>query len=488
MSGKAGQSRSRKFSVMIEIGREWLKVFEGDRGVRGVAVSRLHLERIADSDPGLTQALASAAADMKFARDDVVVCIPRELVTVRILKLPSTDPAEIADMVDLQVGKQTPYSRDEIAWDYKILGAGKEGYARVMLVIAQRAVIRQRVSVVEEAGFDVGQVAISSEGVLGWFLGSGLAAHDGRAVALAEIDASYTDLMLCVGGAVVFSRSIRTGATQLIDDYVTWIDRFAGEIRQSLDICRTEMPGVEVDRLYISGAGPAIEGLSADIGSRLGLSTEPADSLQKTTRMPKAPSIRDPLYRVVSLTPLVGAVLDPGQLECDLMPESVLMRKRLIQRSRAMTVFGALLVTATVGLSLLAVLKVVSRKQHLDMMRADVAQAEETVESVKRKRGIVRLVRKAEDRRFGCINVFTEIQRIRPDDVYLEQVEIDGGRERVSLVGTGGTLADVRALFNGLKSSLLFADVKPGSTTLERSGRYSFEVTCALNKEMGDGV
>lgn len=482
MSGKSGQSRSRKSSVVVEIGREWLKVLEADRAGRGVAVSRLHLERISDSAAGLGQALQTAVNDLKFSRTDVVVCLPRDLVNVRIIKLPSTDPSEIADMIELQVGKQTPYSRDQIIWDYKILGAEKEGYARVMLVIAQRSVVRQRVNVVEEAGLDVGTVSVTSEGVLGWFLESGFDQRNGRGVALADVDASYTDLIVCAGGGAVFSRSIKTGATHLTDEYGAWIDRFAGEIRQSLEICRSEVPGLEIDRLLVSGAGPAIEGLTADLGQRLEIAAEPADSVQKATRMPKAPSIKDPLYRVVSITPLIGTALDSAGLDFDLMPESVALRKRLIDRSKAMTIFGILLITATVSLSLLANMKVLFRKHHLERLASYAASVEPDVEEVIRKHQIIKIVRGAEDRELSCVNVFAEIQKIRPEDVYLTEVEIDSDRMRVAISGTGGTLADVRAFLNGLKSAGSFTDVKPGGTTLERDARYSFEVACALEK------
>ena len=60
---------------------------------------------------------------------------------LRILVTVDARQKEIADMVDLQIGKQTPYSRGEIVSGYRILGSIRDGYTQVMLAIAQRGIV-----------------------------------------------------------------------------------------------------------------------------------------------------------------------------------------------------------------------------------------------------------------------------------------------------------------------------------------------------------
>ena len=66
-------------------------------------------------------------------------------------------------MVSLQVGKQTPYSRDEIIFTYKMIGVSTAGYTKVMLVIARRNLVNARVEVLQKAGIEVEKVTMSSE-------------------------------------------------------------------------------------------------------------------------------------------------------------------------------------------------------------------------------------------------------------------------------------------------------------------------------------
>ncbi|MDP6523968.1 MAG: pilus assembly protein PilM [Kiritimatiellia bacterium] len=480
---KAKKSGPRKNVVAVEIGKDWLKIIQAEPARKGVSVSKLHLERIADDDPSLADAISSVVRDLKFPKIPVIVCLPRQTVTVRILKLPSTDPAEVADMVELQVGKQTPYSREEILSDYRVIGIGREGYTCVMLAIVKRDVVRHRVNVLEEAGLDVERISLSSEGVLNWCTAAKLDPGDGRGTVLLDVDSFYTDLIVVQNGGVIFSRSILIGANQLLEEYNEWIDKFAGEIRRSLEICRGESPGIEFERMLISGAGPAIEGLSKDIGSRLDATAEPADSLQLVTRLPKTPSVRDPLYSPVSMTPLVGIALAPDNLDFDLMPETVGLRKRLVSRSRVLTLLGILVMTVLVSLSMYGLMKLQFKQSRLGKLRQQFVNTEDGVREVIRKETIIDLVSERQEQKFAAVNIFTECHRLKPEDVYFDQMDFDLVRARVTLGGSGSTRAQIQTLVNNLRRSDMFESVDSGGTTVDRSGRFRFEVVCSLKVE-----
>jgi Tfp pilus assembly protein PilN len=386
-------------------------------------------------------------------------------------------------MVELQVGKQTPYSRDEILWGYRVLGTAAGGYTRVMLAIAQRAVVRQRVNIVEEAGLEIEAVSVSTEGLLNWLSDSGVAPKAGGAVLVADVDSACTDVCVSTSEGLVFSRSLRIGAGQLRDEGETWVERFASEIRQTLDACRGEHPGLDVDRLVVTGAGAAVEEMSIALKDALGIPCDRVDAAIIADRMPRTPSMKDPLYSRISLTAAMGMVRHMGDLAFNLMPDSVMFRRRLIEKSRATTALGVLLMSAMVALSLLASVKLVYKQTRLNRLRFELREAEALAKGVIRKQEVIKLVRKTQDKRRSPVNIFAEIQRARPGNVYCEKLEVDTERGRLTISGSAGTLADARALFNNLENSDLFSDVKPGSTTLERDGRYAFQVACAVEDD-----
>jgi len=480
MKTKTLKSHPRKNLVTVEIGRDWLKVLEAQREGSGVAVSRLHVERVDENDPALAGAVASAFRDGHFSKTPVMLSIPRQMVTVRILKLPSTDPQEIADMVELQVDKQTPYSREEIISDYRILGGARGGYSRVMLAIVQRSVVRQRVNALEAAGIQIESVCVNSEGVLSWFSTVDLGSASGRAVVLVEVDSFYTEVSVSQNGVLLFSRSFRTGANQILQDKDGAYERFRGEVRRSLDVFRGENPGQEIEKILVSGAAAALDGLAEAMAGPLKLVCEAVDSAQSVRRMPKNPSLRDPLYSPVSVTGMVGIALAPDALEFNITPESVLLRKRLVARSHSLSRFGALLMTLTVSMSLYATLVLYFKHSELEYLQTMRESSDAVVQDVNRKVGIVKTVRNTQEKKFATVNVFSEVHRVRPEKVSVDQLEIDAERDKLTVSGTGTSLGEVRELVNALEGSRLFKNVKPGGTRLGRDGRYSFQVVADM--------
>ena len=179
-------------TVFVETGSNWFKIIEAEQLAKGLCVSKICLERFEDIGSGLSQSIAAAFKKHKFSNIPVISCVPRQMVNIRMLELPSMDPDEISDMVGFQAGKQTPYSKDEVAFDYKMLESDRDGYTRVLLAIVQRSVLRQRYSLLEEAGIEVARMSVSSEGVLNWYeqAAKGEQQAPGASV-LVDIDSTY---------------------------------------------------------------------------------------------------------------------------------------------------------------------------------------------------------------------------------------------------------------------------------------------------------
>ena len=219
----AGSILNRGFKnpvVVVEIGNDWLKILEYNPAQRGGLVMRASLVKLVQIKEPVTIALAKAFKNLKLSKQDVIVCIPRHLVTIRILEFPSTDPKEINDMVTLQVGKQTPYSREEIIFSYRPIYVEREGYTKVMLVIARKNIVNARVESLQKAGIEVGKVAVSSEGAYHWFNVSYSSevtvSSDG--IILLEIDSNYSDFIVIHKGQFSYTRNILIGANHLLDE------------------------------------------------------------------------------------------------------------------------------------------------------------------------------------------------------------------------------------------------------------------------------
>ena len=179
-------------------------------------------------------------------------------------------------MVDLQIARQTPYSRDEIVFDYRLFRSGKEGYTRVMLVIAQTSLVRQKYRFLEESGMSARLVSVTTDGWLA-ALESGaisVAPQGGGPVAFLDMDSESGDLMVLNNGVPLFSRSMPVGATQLMAEGDRQGEVCAQEIGRALEIFKNETPAVSVASLVLAGAAALV--IDADALNELATRPLPA--------------------------------------------------------------------------------------------------------------------------------------------------------------------------------------------------------------------
>ena len=480
MSKSSGTS-SRKSVVAVEIGSDWVKVAHCEAMRGGMGLSRLCLERVGTIDSThCADVLSQAFRDQRFPRGRVIGYVPRQMVTIRMLELPSVDAGEIADMVDLQAGKQTPYSKDEIVSDYMAIGPGREGYTKVMLVIVQRSVVRQRFHIMEEAGLEIERMSVSTEGLANWFR----LAEAGQGIAptvVLDVDSFYTDVAVISGGNVGFTRSVLIGANQLIEEPDRWREKFAREVKRSLEVCQTESPGLTPGRIVVTGAGPNVVGLADYLGKELNLPATDVDALAAVKRVPKEPDPRSPDFRCVSLVPLLGMVA-PGALQFNLVPDSVSLRRTLLEKAKSLTALGMLLMALLVSASAATSVGLVCKRDRLAALETEFARGEPTVREIERKHEVIRVVRERMNSRFDVVRILPELHKRVPAGMYFDSVAINVRDGNMTLEGTAASRRDVRTLVENLQESSFFADVRQeGSAVQDRSGRFKFKIVCPLD-------
>lgn len=470
--------RSRAPEVVVEIGNEWLKIARVERAQGGVSFSRVHLMKADSGESALGAALSAVLDQWKVGRASVLACLPRQAANIRLLELPSTDPSEIADMVDLQAGKQTPYSQDEIVSTYRIIGAGREGYTRIMLVIVQRPALRQRFALLEDAGIDVGQMTVSTEAVLNWQRQSG--AGGPGAFALLDVDSGCSDFMVFSPKGLVFTRSILIGANQMLGDFDKWKEKFAREVKQSLDTCLSESPGLSVTKLLLTGAGVHIPTLVTYLGPQLGLQPECIDSLQSLKRLPATPSLQDPAYHGISLTALAGLAVRSEELQLNLIPDSVSTRRALVKKAQSLTLLAMLLMTAIVCGAIYAVTKVALLAGQLGAVRGNISAMQSMVKQDEQMREVIRLVNVRSESGLSPVVLLREIQTSKPANVYVDALDFNYEQNQVMISGTAEAIKDVRAFVQNLEQKAVFKDVAEGQTKKTPDGAFKFQIACAL--------
>lgn len=464
--------------LAIEPGNEWFKLVEIVRNRDEVTIKRLIVKRMEEVEPLLGPGFLKSLGLGELAGVPVVVCLPRQAVNVRLFDLPSGDPQEIADMVELQIARQTPYSRDEIVFDYRVFRSEKEGYTRVMLVIAQTGVVRQKYRFVEELGLPVSLVTTTTEGWVAAMQKGALTFAPGArgATAFLDVDMGGSDLVVLNQGVPLFSRSLSVGACQWTAGQEQLRDKATQEVALALETFRSEVPAVPVAALALPGAAGTNPAIGKALGLALGLEVVPVQGNASPEAYPSQADIG-----FVSVTGIAGAAAAPEFLQINLTPESVLLRKSVLVKARQVTVM-AMLIMAICGLLSLIVLSRLNRQEvylrELTALTDKTTSDADRVDAMRRKVAVV-----AERMSINMVPArsLVELLGLAPDTVAFIAIQITEASQLVCR-GTAENVADTVRLVNAMESSPLFKNVK-STRTVSGKDRTEFEISCDLEKK-----
>ena len=114
------------------------------------------------SEEELPKVIKSTLGDFNAKKAQAIYVVPSKLTTTKNIEIPSLDPEEIKSIINLQAGRHTPYSREEIIIDYINIGVFQRNYSKVLLVIVNRNVIKKQLTALNQAGLKIQKILFSS--------------------------------------------------------------------------------------------------------------------------------------------------------------------------------------------------------------------------------------------------------------------------------------------------------------------------------------
>ena len=477
----------RKPLVVVEIGNDWLKIAESRYGALGRSITKTRFIRLAEIKGPVSETIAKVFKELKLGKHSVITYIPRHLVNVRILELPSTDPDEIKDMVNLQVGKQTPYSKEEIVSAHKIIDTEKEGYIKAMLVIAKRNIVTDRVEALEKSGVDVESVGLSSEGAYNWFNATCPAAIKESYLApviLVDIDSKYSDFMAIYKGKLTFTRNIFIGANNITEPQSQWQEKFIEELKRSLERYQTEGRATRPSKMFLSGAAKNIKALDQVLGAKLDIPAEVIDPARNIRIKKNLSIVPGTSSGLISTSSLFGVALGHEKLELDLTPAEARIHKLMEEKRRTLTVMGVLFLSiAMIGSSLLLA-DIYNKSIYLRQLKRKISRIEKTADEARRMRLRIDLVEKRLDAKGSSINILNEIHKLTPKEIYFTGINIEEKRQAI-LKGRALAMSDVFRFVTTVEESAYFKDAKTTYTTTKKEEgiEYAdFEIICSYDR------
>lgn len=431
------------------------------------------------SSDALAQALKPLLSG--FDRKAPVVCaIAAAVATSKNIEIPSTDPQEIQSIINLQASRHTPYSREEVLIGYINLG-GSSSSTKVLLVIAHRNAIKDRLDALDKCGLSSDKVLFIPEGI-GFLYARGLhLKKDSPPLGIIDFAVNSVNFLILSRGCVVFSRSIPLGIKQLVEQ-PDGAAKIADELQKSLGAYQGEEPESGVNSFVVTTEHEAVKNICGVLQEQLKAEVR----LSPYVSLIKANAVKTKLQREFaddSFLDVIAPVVALPKVEINLMPDELVMKRTVEQQSKDATVAGifALLIMVLLGLTIMS--KIYFKDTFLNKnLREQYAAQKGQVEELQERRARSKVIRDYLQGRMASLETIRELYRITPNQIYLTSVDLqeDG---TLTLGGVSDSMSQVFSYVKALDDSPMFKDAKTKNTSAKKENGKDmavFEVVLKL--------
>ncbi|UCB57598.1 MAG: pilus assembly protein PilM [Candidatus Omnitrophota bacterium] len=476
--------RKKKIITVLQIDNDWLKIVQAESFANIRKINKIIIEKFEQSsDDKISARLGSLSKELNIASDFLVICVPHQLTAIRNLELPSINSAEIKDMVTLQVGKQTPFTKDEIIYDYQVLDTNAEGYSRVMLAIVHQDVVRQYIKVLEKAQLKTERVALSPEGLFAWHRFARREKAENKPCALIDVNYDKSNFTVILKDKLIFCRNISIGYLQSINKMEEWQKKFIEEITHSIYACQSEMIDKEIYKVIITGAEMLTAGLDEGLfKAQLGLPIEIIPQLENIPITREVIEQYNASTRNTSISALCGFALSYPEQKVNLVPAQLLIEKSLKERGKDLYVFGMCLVFILAAISSIFLGRMYNKQQYLARLKQEESSIKGKVARLDNMMKEINAMKRRSLTKNFSLNFIYEIHRAILPEIYLDSLNFNG-KMQLTLRGTSTAMPAVITFRQALEESKYFQDVNTKFATTRKEGAKEltdFEIVCPL--------
>lgn len=424
--------------------------------------------------------------EKKIKDKRVFIVVSSQSFISKNVDIPSKDQEEIKKIIDLQAGRFTPYSRDEIVIDcFYMETSEEEHYTNVLLIIMNRKTIQRYYDVLNRTGVQVEKILIASEAMAITY--SDLAGSAGReAVGGISIGSDSSDLTIADRGQLVFVRNLPIGTNHFKSNLETAKQSFAAELDKSLVSYKDQGLGRPLKTFYLAGQGKEIGLSDALLKDAVPFLNANAITIQLLDEVQNF-QLKEPVTQIlqekqISFFDLFSAMKTASRLKIDLIPTEIKLKHRFRESGRDIITFGILVMTIFLMFSVFLVSKIYLRKEQIKRLDEKNLASEGEARLLEKTSTKSRVLRELLNTRGKGLYAFEKINAMVGEDIYLSSFSYDK-EGKITFSGTAESMSRVFAFVTELEESNYFKDVKTNQTKSRREGQKEvadFEIACEI--------
>jgi len=438
------------------------------------------------SDEEITKSIQSSLNSLKLVSPEMIIIVPPHTTIAKNIEIPSLDEQEIREIVDLQAGRHTPYSREEIIIDYINIGAYRENYTKILLIIVTLNVIRRQIDILEKTNLKIEKVYFSPE-LIACACSSVLKlGKEGTVKTIIHIDASFTDFITVTKGGVIFVRSIPIGRQHLLNEQERYQMRFVEEVKKSLETYQAEDIGPLPEEIILTGSAKDAEELKDLLNQMLFIPVKFFSYLEHV------PMASQELKKSLSagqdsFLDVIAPLINPDHVQINLIPEEVKLRKKFEEKSRDLVTSGICVMIILAMLCFSLISSIFFKSSYLTRLSEKYEPVIEVSKRLENDFSQMRAIKNVLKNRNVALDVLAELYNLIPSDIQLSGIKFTL-QGKFSIEGNSRTMGTVFSFIGDMEESEFFKKVESRRTTKRRVDDQEivdFEIICTLEDRIG---
>ncbi|GEM_PF-3798545 len=409
-----------------------------------------------------------------------IAALPRELAITRLVQLPTLNPAELSSMVALQAKTLLPYDVDNAIIEHVPLWR-KEQTTTVLVVAVQRALVEQTLRAFSSVGLTEVELTLTTSGLLHWSAAVRQSTREGT-VAVVELEATTTEVVIVTDGALRFSRSVPLAIGESATEAVL-PRRWFEEVDRTLESYRQEGGDQAPTRFLLTGDPSCIERARQPLEAWFHLPVEVLETWQVLAAPPTLPP--------GAWSSVVGLALPArGLPTINLLPLSVRTSQARQHRQRQWVIsawLGLACALILVVLLRVEVQRVARVQQHLEQALATLGPE---AHALSRQAHRIRQVESLLHERPDMLWLLRELDQHTPTTIGLTQFLYDRS-QGLAIRGSAPAVGEVLTYLTTLEQSPAFRDLRlrySTQRTTQAGLQVDFEVGGAVEAGRGEGT
>ncbi|OGX19649.1 MAG: hypothetical protein A3K83_04735 [Omnitrophica WOR_2 bacterium RBG_13_44_8b] len=454
-----------------------LKVSSGKKQIVDLVSRNIH----GSSEADISKVIKSLLQAMNIKNPYVMNVIPSPLAITRNIEVPSQNPNEIEEIVNLQASRLTPYAREDIIIDYLNVGTYRKSYSKLLLITVARNLIKRQLDILSGAGIKIERICFSAEAIaslIPQFLKQGL---EGQVINILHIDSNFTDFIVALDSKLIFVRGIPIGAEHFLVSKEQYQQRFLEELKKTLEAYKTEDIYKSVQMIVLAGCIEKIKDLEPVLNGELHIpttSTSYFKHIDASEEAKKTISSSEQMSFLNVISPLMAS----DQLKLNLIPEEIKFKKLLQEQSKDIVKSGILVMGIFILVCAILISKIYFKSVHLKALSTKYSEIHPEALKLENDSSRVKEVRNYLSYRGYSLIALDTLSGILPRNLVLTDIKFER-QGKFSVRGVAESMSAVFSLIDDMGKTDCFKDVKSKYTTKRKEADkdvIDFEIVSLL--------